>query len=359
MAEIDFCCLNKPKVGKIMADNNNFRIAMRGYNKEDVNRFILEGDKLRREAEADLQEKIQAISAERDTLRLEIASAKEAKSEIDKALEEKISALVEAEDTIASLQKQAEEAKAAYQKQETRANDVINGREQQLAATAEQLEKVNKSEESARKVLAEHKGKIDELSASLDEAKNEIAELKQQLIEKENTPSVSEASTESDEDLRIELEMLKAELVKAQMENRTLEEQLATAAPATVTDDALQNRLGEVILQANRTAEQIIREANNTAKLIKMGAVEEATVIKKNFEDKMQQRAERAERLLGGLSEKYFAQFESIKNELSAKVSELIAEKQAELSEKTAAMQKETEEGLLLTDAQAAALMNE
>ncbi len=334
-----------------MADNNNFRIAMRGYNKEDVNRFILEGDKLRREAEADLQEKIQLLSKERDDLRLEVASANAAKNEIEETLEEKISALVTAEAKITALQEQLKNTEAATAKQEESANARID-------ELKYQIKNANESKEKAELTLVEKQDEITSLSDSLSHATEEIRVLKEKVAELENTPAAPEAAEEAGEDLLIELELLKAELVKAQMENRALEEQLANTAPTTLTDDALQNRLGEVILQANRTAEQIIREANNTAKLIKMGAVEEATVIKKNFEDKMQQRAERAERLLDELSDKYFAQFENTKNELTAKVSELIAEKQSELAEKTASLQKETEEGLLLTDAQAAALMN-
>lgn len=336
-----------------MADNNNFRIAMRGYNKEDVNRFILEGDRMRREAEADLQEKIQLISKERDDLRLEVSSANEAKNEINAVLEEKINALIAAESAIETLKKELEEKASAAAEQEKLAAEKIKQLELELEIAAENTQKT----EDTLKAQQSHTAS---LSLSLNQANEEIQSLKEKITELENTPPAAEATPapEANEDLLIELELLKAELTKAQMENHALQEKLATAAPATVTDDALQSRLGEVILQANRTAEQIIREANNTAKLIKMGAVEEATVIKKNFEDKMQQRAERAERLLDELSEKYFLAFENTKNELANSVGELIAEKQAELAEKTAALQKETEEGLLLTDAQAAALMN-
>lgn len=336
-----------------MADNNNFRIAMRGYNKEDVNRFILEGDKLRREAEADLQEKIQLISKERDDLRLAVASANEAKNEIDKVLEEKVNALILAEERIKELEKQLDEKASALAKQTEQSEEQIVNLEKRIAQANENITQ-------AENTLKAQKSENASLASSLEETKKELAAAKEKIDELENAApaALTETDGEIDEDLLVDLEVLKAELIKAQMENKALQEQLATTTPTTVTDDALQSRLGEVILQANRTAEQIIREANNTAKLIKMGAVEEATVIKKNFEDKMQQRAERAERLLNELSAQYFAQFESTKAELASKVSELITEKQTEFAEKTAAMQKDTEEGLLLTDAQAAALLN-
>jgi len=86
--------------------------------------------------------------------------------------------------------------------------------------------------------------------------------------------------------------------------------------------------------------------------------VEEATVIKKNFEEKMEQRAERAGRMLSELSDKYFKLYESTKDELAKEVAALIQEKQLALKEQADAMKKETEDGLLLTDAQAAALLN-
>ena len=53
-----------------------------------------------------------------------------------------------------------------------------------------------------------------------------------------------------------------------------------------------------------------------------------------------------------------FGEFENTKNELEELVSALIEEKKNSLAEKAAQFQKQTEDSLLLTDAQAAALLN-
>jgi hypothetical protein len=156
----------------------------------------------------------------------------------------------------------------------------------------------------------------------------------------------------------IEFEALKNEFVKLQLENESLQARALAVPENGIGDDALQARLGEVILQANRSAEQIIREANNAAKLIKMGAVEEATVIKKNFEEKMEERAQRAERLISQMCEKYFAALEQTQNELMTEYTALLSEKQSELAVTAEELKKQTEEVLLLTDAQAAALLD-
>ena len=348
-----------------MADNINFRSAMRGYNKEDVNRFILDSDRLHRESEAELQEKIQSISEERDILRDELTAAKQSVTQTEAALDEKINALVSAEARIKELEdvlaqkdarladsavtasemeqllSESERALSDTKKELTARNGEIATLKESLNTAAKNCaskeEEIGKLQEESKLLAESLKTKEHEL-LHLEDEKNSLEqsnkELGEKLLSLENeNASLKEAAQAEDTEipqegdygqLLIEFESLKAELIHLQMENESLRTQAAAIPDVTVTDDILQSRLGEVILQANRTAEQIIREANNTAKLIKMGAVEEATVIKKNFEDKMQQRAERAERLLGELSDRYFNEFESTKAALEQQVSELL-----------------------------------
>ena len=356
----------------------NFRSAMRGYNKEDVNRFILESDRLRREAEAELQEKIRLISEERDTLRSELSASNESLKNANEQLEEKINALIESDATIEALRQEIVTAEGTAKEWESVAKETevsLSSTKIELQKAENELVKCNEKLSENEKQLSRIHDENQKLSANLSELQdavctaekdnktlsNENETLREEITllqAKQNEAVVShEINPESAGDLILEIETLKAELVKANMENEALQNKIASM-PSDITDDMLQSKLGEVILQANRTAEQIIREANNTAMLIKTGAVEEATVIKKNFEEKMVQRAERAERLLSELSQKYFLAFEATKDELANQVSALLTEQQAALSETAATLQKQTEEGLLLTDAQAAALLN-
>ena len=354
-----------------MTENINFRTAVRGYNKEDVNRFILESDRLHREAEAELQEKIQMISEERDNLRSEIKSLREELTEKTDSLAKANADINDLQAQLSSLDDHNEELKKAKNENEAKALQLEND----LTSVQSRLEETNKEVEKLNENVTLLKSQNDLLSKTNQEQAAAYADLQQEYtnikaqkesLEQELSKAKSEFSekqaAEVDESefgqLLIEFESLKTEYARVQTENDTLRAQVAVSSTTVVGDDAMQARLGEVILQANRTAEQIIHDANTTAKLIKMGAVEEATVIKKNFEDKMQQRAERAERLLKELSDKYFAAFEEAKESACKRVSEIIDEKKIELSVKSEAMQKETEAGLLLTDAQAAALLN-
>ncbi|MBE6638608.1 MAG: hypothetical protein E7616_04020 [Ruminococcaceae bacterium] len=396
-----------------MAENNNFRIAVRGYNKEDVNRFILESDRLHREAEAELQEKIQLLSEERDILREEIATVNNSLALANQNTEEKINQLVTADEKIAELETKlnVSENTLLCTKQEAQKNiseleDLVSETEKSLSNIKHELAKKQDELTSALAEIVRLKSENEVLSGKLTEQtkqneslkeansaqlaansaqidaynalqaeynklscenetlhnenhslSNKITDLDNELTKLLNAPKAPEEPTEYGE-LLIELEALKSELVNTQLENESLRTRVAAIPMPGMNDDHMQTRLGEVILQANRTAEQIIKEANSTARLIKMGAVEEATVIKKNFEEKMEQRAERAGRMLSELSDKYFKLYESTKDELAKEVAALIQEKQLALKEQADAMKKETEDGLLLTDAQAAALLN-
>lgn len=387
-----------------MADNINFRSAMRGYHKDDVNRFILDSDRLHREEAAELQEKIRSISEERDSLRENLNNTQQSHSQLESSLDEKINALIVAEKRIKELEtaisdieaKCIEEAKVfensmlelesiiqENEKQLSKQTDVLKEKEtennrlnaslsaamadcqnqnkqalllqEEVKATKEALYKTNEELKNLSEKYASLESNYSESANALEILTKENEQLKQSIAEaKEGTTSEEENDYGQ---LMIEFEALKSEFINLEMENETLRAQASIIPQATTNDDGLQSRLGEVILQANRTAEQIIREANNTAKLIKMGAVEESTVIKKNFEDKMQQRAERAERLLGELCNKYFQAFETTKAEVADQISSMLSEKKNELNQITQALQKETEDSLLLTDAQAAALL--
>lgn len=369
-----YICKQDRRVRNAMTENINFRTAVRGYNKEDVNRFILESDRLHRESESELQEKIQIISEERDELRLEIKSLQDEIAQksalLSKSNEDLSNANAKIESlkqSVSSLEDEGTELKSKNAEYQTKNKQLEGDLLNESAKLAKAIEEAV-TLKAQNDLLIKENEKQTNAYGDLQKAYNELNAAKEVLKEElEKTQNEFSAlsekqQTEIDESefgqFMIEFESLKAEYARIQTENDTLRAQVAAISSSVVGDDAMQARLGEVILQANRTAEQIIHDANTTAKLIKMGAVEEATVIKKNFEDKMQQRAERAERLLKELSDKYFAAFEETKETLGKKVSEIIEEKKTELSQKTEAMQKETEASLLLTDAQAAALLN-
>ncbi len=211
-----------------MADNGRmFRTSISGYNKDDVNRYILEVDKKNKETAESLKNEISALSAENET-----ASAALRQAETEKA--ELAARIAELEEEILRLQ---EEQKA-------------------------QSERIDS-------MMAEHtvcETQLAEQNSALSEMKEENAV----LIGKLDTLSSESAAKDA---------LLKAAAEKYAADLETLrsayEGEIKAAKEAAKPDesaaykldmyDRISSQIGDILINANRSSDEIVTAARTEA----------------------------------------------------------------------------------------------
>ncbi len=216
-----------------MANGKNvaFRSALSGYNREDVNRYILEMNR-------DFEERENSI--------------KEA-SESQSAQLEEMHALID------SLRKEKEEAEAV------------------IAVLRENTDQLKEENTALKERLQNAESRVDILSGQVDAAEKESASLRSELVKRTQD---TEASAKS------------------------------------LKYDQISSQIGDIMINANSSAEQIIAAANTEAGRIVAETEEEAIYIRTRLSDT-------ADEMLSGISERLHLSTENCLSELMSALREM------------------------------------
>ena len=211
----------------------NFRSALGGYNKEDVNRFIKETDLANSAKEQEFAAKLSALEEERDALNAAKA-----------ALEEELKAARELNDAnekkLAEQSAELEKKTAEILSQNTEIKDL----QKHIGIYKDQADAQNVMIENLKKEAAEAKDKLSEADAQLDNAKASLAEL---------------------EEIKASLDEYKQKFVQAEAECADLRQQCAEAEEAlhcfrTELENAVQQEKERAEREINTMRESIAAE---------------------------------------------------------------------------------------------------
>ena len=266
----------------------NFRSALGGYNKEDVNRFIKETDLANSAKEQEFAAKLSALEEERDALNAAKA-----------ALEEELKAARELNDAnekkLAEQSAELEKKTAEILSQNTEIKDL----QKHIGIYKDQADAQNVMIENLKKEAAEAKDKLSEADAQLDNAKASLAELeelkasldeyKQKFVQAEaECADLRQQCAEAEEALhcfRTELEnAVQQEKERAEREINTMRESIAAenenASYKPEMYDKISAQIGDILLNANRNADDILAAAKEDAEKIRADAAVEAETLR-------------------------------------------------------------------------------
>lgn len=236
-----------------------FRNALSGYNKDDVNAYIKEIDIQHSEKLTELQELIAALQSEKDTLlgekeslqkEIEISkenlqASAEKLSETDRLLAERNARVEEQDLSIKDLQKRLD----VYRAQTEAQNTVI----EKLRADKESTEK-----DSAvlKESLQQAKIKIETLTAELDTVRADAAARLQEM-----EASVAAAHARAEEEI-------------ARFQAAFTEDEDSAGYKCQMYDK-ISGQIGDILLGANRSADEILGSAREDADRLRTETAEE------------------------------------------------------------------------------------
>lgn len=265
-----------------MQNEERFRSALGGYNKDDVNRYIKETD-LANAARLDaLQKQLDEVTDSFDHARKEIFDLTTDKNELTQKLTdsttqaaEKENELAVQEATIRDLQKRLEVARAQNDAQ----NTVIDKLKKESAATSAQLMEYTAKIETLEKEKAAAATEIASLTAEKEKTIAACAE-----TEKAAKMSVQSAIESEEIKWRNQLEAAvaeekargEAELDRLRHEYDSGEESIAYKLRMY---DKISGQIGDILLNANRNADDILSSAREEADKLRSDAMEESNRI--------------------------------------------------------------------------------
>lgn len=220
-----------------MSENTKkFRNAMGGYNKEDVNAFIQETDLANREKQDALQNELDILTTEQGTWLSEKEQLQAEMAKLKAAVEEQQQQLETQTETIRCLQQQVEEKETTLA-----ANMAANMAEK--AKLAEQVEQ-------QAKTIPEIQGKLAMAEAACAEAEKALAATKAEA---------ETVLTAEKERAAKEIDRIKAAY---------LEEEDGAGYKIRMYD-RISGQIGDILLGANRDADDILRSAKEEAERLR------------------------------------------------------------------------------------------
>jgi len=253
------------------ANPKKFRNAVGGYNKEDVNHYIIETDMANKARTDALQEtidqsqaEIEKLAAEKESLVLENGTLVTRCIETEKSLSDTRETLALREGEQAELEKQLREV------------------QKRLDICLSQTEAQNTVIEKLRSENTSLSARCETLDASLQDAAAKSSEYKEQA---ENAQAQAEA-------LRAEMERAVArekELAAAEMERykASLMEDEDSIAYKLQMYDKLSGQIGDILLGANRNADEILADAKAAAEKIRRETAAEIQASRQQWKEEL------------------------------------------------------------------------
>lgn len=280
-----------------------FRSALSGYNKDDVNRYILDMDRKNKE-------KSDAMTKELDDMGKANAALSEDKARLEEKITETTARLTEQEGEIARLKEE------------------INRMTEKVGDMTEQL---RLSEEQA-----------EAKSGELTKVKAENAELSSKYA------ALIEESRDKDAQIKANAEKYAADLetMRAAYENELKKVSEATKVDEGVAYkldmyDKISSQIGDILINANRNSDEIITSAKNEAEKL----LNEANAKANEFSQKMHAGIHRSSvQTLNELKDEFDANVENCVKEIQTCITEIqyeanalmsfLSKKQAEMNER-------------------------
>lgn len=237
-----------------------FRNAVGGYHKDDVNRYIQEADRKAQEQLAEKEDAIAHLTSERDEMQCEIDRLHTARTDAEEKLAQALADAKGAEER-RNAEKQAYENAIAQEKanfenalaaEKTASATAIASEQAHLAEKQLQFENAIAAEkEKYEQALADEKAKFEQTLAD-EKAKHEQA-LADEKAEFEQTLSQMQAQHEQ------EIERLKVSFVEDE----------SSAGYKIQMYDRISSQIGDILLGANRDADELLAKAREEAERIR------------------------------------------------------------------------------------------
>jgi len=265
----------------------NFRSALGGYNKEDVNRYIKETDLANSAKEqefsakvAALEEDLNTLAAARSSLQEELKTAQAQIVENTRILEERAA---EKEELAAQIARQAEEIAdlqkhvGLYKDQAEAQNVMIEGLKKEAAEAAAKFTDADTQRINAEQAVDTLSSALEEYKQRCAQAEDECAKLKDLCADAENRMKSIQADLESavaEEKNRAEEE------IRAMRES--IEAETEGAAHKLQMYDKISGQIGDILLNANRNADEILAAAREEAEKLRTDAALEAETLRRD-----------------------------------------------------------------------------
>lgn len=274
------------------AGGKKFRNAINGYNKEDVNQYIMEADRQVRDSLEETEDRLRAaegenrkLTEERDTLKGQLEDLSKEKAAMASDWAEEKARL---EKAAADSAEKAERATKAWEEMTAQAEE-----------KAREAEREREKAEALEKSLAEYQASLAGLETmGKEEAEalrreNEGLKAEKELLQKESAEAkdraegLAKALAEREKAFRAAEEQHTTEIVaqRAQYEAelRTVREaakSMEGAAYKLDLYDKISSQIGDILISANRNSDDIISSAKQEAERILLRANEEAGALR-------------------------------------------------------------------------------
>lgn len=292
-----------------------FRNAMGGYNKEDVNAYIKETDLQNSAAQEELKNQIADIRAEADALQL-------AKEQWETREKEYTSAVQALQEQSADKDRQIADKEEALQDLQKRMHILQAQTESQNTVIEKLREEKGQTEEEVT-ALKE--------SLRLSEAKAET--LEQKLAEMQTQMEAAAAEMQH----ALEAEKMRAEEEIVRFKAAFTEDENSTGYKIRMYDK-ISGQIGDILLGANRNADDILNTAKEDADRMRSETAEELEKNRSDLQSEIfrirqeteqeaisirERLAEMAETMLSGISEEMHANIENCLKELATCMTEV------------------------------------
>ena len=292
-----------------------FRNAMGGYNKEDVNAYIKETDLQNSAAQEELKNQIAVLHAEADALQL-------AKEQWETREKEYTSAVQALQEQSADKDRQMADKEEALQDLQKRMHILQAQTESQNTV----IEKLREEKDSLEE-------KTTALRESLEVSEARAAVLEQKLAEMQEQMESSAAEMAK----ALEAEKVRAEAEIAQFKAAFTEDEESTGYKIQMYD-RISGQIGDILLGANRNADDILNTAKEDADRMRSETAEELEKNRSDLQSEIfrirqeteqeaisirERLAETAETMLSGISEEMHANIENCLKELATCMTEV------------------------------------
>ncbi len=277
-----------------MSTTKQFRTQIGGYNKEDVNRYIKESD-------IKTSEKIEELNHTIAQLREQLLTANEEKNNALKSHDDLVC-------KINDLEKCAEEKNAEI----TSLRDTLNAEKESCETLKSQYTELDsKYHDSAIKISTLN----EELSAKKDECASLL--------------TANAELTNAYDSLTLDLNNFRAEIEAKEKEDSDITNKDSTAYKLHMYNK-ISSQLGDILINANRTSDEILNSAKNEAEKIKQETSEECEKLKSecnaNIEQIKKSAEEEAAFIRGKLSATANTLLKSVSDDLHTSIDNCIRE---------------------------------
>ena len=283
-------------MGDIM-QQKKFRNAVGGYNKEDVNNFIKEMDLQNSAAQEELKKQIAFLTADMEVLHL----AKDQWAGIEAELKNGIQQL---------------RAQCADKEQQLKEkDDALLNLQKDIDALRTQIEAQNTANEKLRSEKCHLEEEVTANVESLRTAEAQIADLEQNLADMQTKMETKTSEMQN----ALDAEKARAEEEIAQFKAAFTEDENSTGYKIRMYDK-ISGQIGDILLGANRNADDILNTAKEDADRMRSETAEELERNRSDLQSELSRIREESEQEALALRERLSETAENMLNDISTEM---------------------------------------